>query len=220
MKPQEAAAAKAAEQLEPLRAWFASRPALIFAPGPSLDLLWHPQRYIPLPSIVINDAWLIAPEADVLYAADQEWWVRREAAPGFRGLRVSAEASGFRHVIPLQLSGPKGYDPRLGWLRHGSNSGYAAIHLAAQLGSSPIVLVGFDMRRVLGRNHYEGHPPELRTNASNYEGWLENFRELRRELAWHGVEILCATPGSRLVSAKVLEAVDLEDFLCRAPSAS
>lgn len=218
MKPAELAAARAAEQLAPLRAWFAGRPALIFAPGPSLIKLWHPQRYIPFPSIVINDAWNVVPEADVLYAADQEWWIRREAAPGFKGFRVSAEGSGFHHVIALQLSGPKGYDPRLGWLRHGSNSGYSAIHLAAQLGSSPIVLVGFDMQRVSGRDHYAGHPQELRTNDSNYEGWIDNFRELRRELAARAIHVLDATPGSRFSQLKVFPTIDLE-ILCRAQSA-
>lgn len=42
---------------------------------------------------------------------------------------------------------------------HGNNSGYAALNLAACLGSSPIYLLGFDMEYAGSRTHWhEGHP--------------------------------------------------------------
>lgn len=213
MRPTDAAAAKAAAALEPLAEVFAGQTALLFAPGPSLTNLWSPERPIPFPSIAVNDAWRIAPNADILYASDKRWWSHHECVPQFHGAKVSCDGNSFREVICLQISGGPGYDPRPGWLRHGSNSGYAALHLAAQLGAKRIVLVGYDMRKVAGRSHFFGeHPPEVRTNVSNYAGWALNYVELGKELAKRGVEVLNATSGSGL--GKTFPRVNLEE-LCK-----
>ena len=86
-------------------------------------------------------------------------------------------------VVILEGSGESGFDERLGWLRHGKNSGYAATHLAAQLGARTIVLVGFDFRAVDGRSHFFGdHPLELSLAVQappDYAKWAMAFRGSR-----------------------------------------
>lgn len=208
MRQPDAAAAKAAAALEPLCERFAGETALIFASGPSLTQLWSVERPIPCPAIAVSDAWRIAPSADVLCASDARWWRHYHVVPEFGGAKVSCDSGLPPGVIQLMVSGQEGYDPRLGWIRHGHNSGAAAVHLAAQLGAVRIVLVGFDMRAVGGKVHWFGdHPRELRNRTeSAYPNWVQAFGVLAKELARHGVEILNATPGSALL----LPTVDLE----------
>lgn len=191
----------AAAALEPLCERFEGQAALIFASGPSLPSLWDAERPIPLPSIAINDAWRLAPGADILYASDVAWWRFHQGVPEFVGLKVGChECWQVRGIVNIELSGPTGYDERLGWIRYGSNSGYAAIHLAAQLGATKIVLVGFDMRTVNGKSHWFGEHDRLinRRRGSPYTEWFPAFAELGEQLAPRGVEILNATPGSAL----------------------
>lgn len=204
----EIAAAKAAAILEPLVHQFRRQTALVFAPGPSLPSLWPPKRVPPCPSIAVNDAWEIVPAADALYAADAEWWRYHHKTIEYRGLRVGTWESWFvPGLANLEMSGADGFDDRLGWIRHGSNSGCGAIHLAGQLGARRIVLVGFDQRRVNGESHWFGEHPRIisRGRSSPYERWVPSFEKLRDALAARGVEVLNATPGSALTCFEMVE---------------
>ena len=218
MRQQEAAAAKAAAALKPMAALFSSQTALVFTTGPSLTQLWSPERPLPFPAIAVNDAWRIVPGAQILYGSDAEWWEYHKLLPEFRGLKVGCyECRKLRGLINLEMSGDtqQGYDPRLGFIRTGVNSGYAAVHLAAQLSARRILLVGFDMR---GQNeHFFGpHPKQLgrKTGGSDYPKWIRFFEGLGKELAARGVEVLNATPGSAMTCFPM---VRLED-VCPAPS--
>lgn len=201
------------EALTPLKERFTGSPALVFAPGPSLPKLWQGRRS-DLPKICVNDAWkdprrptepgylgVIVQYPDILYASDKKWWHERKGLPDFHGgLKVSHDGSEFDDVVCLQNSrkGTLGFDDTLGLLCHGSNSGFAAVHLAAQLGANPIVLVGFDMRTVDGKEHYFGkHSASIRM-VPNFSGWVWNFRELIRELNKRSIRLLNATPDSSL----------------------
>jgi hypothetical protein len=216
MTPQAAAAkraAKAAAALEPLRDRFAGQMALIFGSGPSLADLWNPARAIPCPAIAVNDAWQIAPKADVLYASDDSWWRFHRVVPEFDGFRVGCfQCYRMPGVINLEVTGQPGYDERLGWLRTGNSSGYAATHLAAQLGARKIVLVGFDLQPVKGRHHFFGeHDPGMgHRQKSDYAQWCALFAGLGKELTARGIEVVNATPGSAL---KCVPAVRLEDVV-------
>lgn len=215
MRPGDVAAARAAEVLAPLVPRFAGRTALVFASGESLTKLWHPDRPILLPSVAVSDAWRIAPGADICYAGDSAWW-RHHQSIEYDGLRVGVpDGSPLpKDVLPLTISGGTGYDPRLGYLRHGHNSGTAATHVAAQLGARRIVLVGFDMR---GGHWFGDHPSGVlrRKEAPRYGQWMTHFAMLGEELKPHGIEIVNATPGSAMTCFPI---VRLED-LCPALSA-
>lgn len=186
------------QTLSALRPRFEGQMCLVFGTGPSLSGLWQ-ERASSLPKIAVNDAIYIVPDADVHYACDQSWWEHHlpklsEAGP----VRVGYEVRGLPGVVSLKGSGDKGFDPRLGYVRHGSNSGAQAVHLAAQLGASSIVLVGFDLQAGANGRHFFGeHPPEIRRN-SPYDLFIDRFGVLGRQLAGRGVEVVNATPGSAL----------------------
>ena len=219
MNVYETVAYKAAAALQPLRARFAGQTALVFASGPSLTQLWHPDRPIPCPSIAVNDAHRIALGADILHASDPHWWSHNQGVPAFRGLKTgfSDGVRPPRPVVELSNGGVRGFDPRLGWARTGNNSGHVGVHLAAQLGAVRIVLVGFDMRVVDGKDHFFGqHPRSVQgRGASKYNEWVEHFGYLAEALSCRGVKVLNATPDSALQPA--FGYVPLED-VCPAPS--
>lgn len=180
---------------------------LVFAPGPSLITLWR-GRKSPLTKICVGDAWcdlrpkskysVIVPDADLVYHTDHRWWSHHKGLPGFSGVRVGYEGPGPAGIIWVQGAGTTGYDHRLGWVCHGMSSGYVAVHLAAQLGARRIVLIGFDMRPVGGKEHYFGeHPREIRKTMP-FDRWVPNFGQLERILTAMDVQVLNATPDSAL----------------------
>jgi hypothetical protein len=207
----------AAAALTPFKDRFTNQTALVFATGPSLTKLWHPERPLLCPAIAVNDAHRIVPGADILYGTDVAWWQHHQAVPGFKGLRVGYRGPGPAGVAWLQGSGTEGFDSRLGYVRHGFNSGHAAVHLAAQLGAVRIVLVGFDMRDPNGKAHFFGnHSRQIeRRHLDHYARWIGIFAVLAKELEKRGIQVLNATPGSAL---KCFPFVRLED-VCREPCA-
>lgn len=201
-------ASRLAAALAPLIPRFREQTALIFAPGPSLPVLWN-GRTSTLPKIAVNDAWKLVADADVCYGTDAAWWMHHRGLPDFKGVKIGYEGPGPAGVLWLRGTGATGYDPKLGQVRHGQGSGYAAVHLAAQLGSVRIVLVGFDCRAVEGKEHWFGsHPREIR-KPMPFAIWIERFPGLIKELAGRGVQVFNATPDSRLTIPTIL----LEDVL-------
>lgn len=198
----------------PRGAW-AGEVAFILGGGPSLagvdvDRLRGRGRVV-----AVNDAGLdVAPWADVLYFADGwhrwlGWNVHR--LPDFKGERIVTRA----RLVPWPD------DPRMrrvAWtypeLDHvtdgrgvaGFCGGGNAISLAWQLGASPIVLLGFDMRP---GNYHTAHklPPKPGQHAATFIPALERMAAaMRGERQF----VLNATPGSAL---RAFPAVDLEELL-------
>ena len=165
--------------------------------------------------IAINNSFLLAPWADVLYYADRCWWLahREEALRVFKGqYRVSVNASD-DGTKRLRTTGMSGLEKDPGALRHGGNSGYQAIGIAYHFGATRIVLLGYDMHVNGSQTHWhEGH---LRWTAEAQERvlhdvFLPRFQSLVAPLKAAGVEVLNATPGSALTC---WPAVRLEDLL-------
>lgn len=198
------AAILAGERLHELRARLVGLgyiEAAIFATGPSLPRLLEPWREVVAGRlrIAVNDAYKLMPEAEVLFAIDASWWKLHKGVRGFAGAKIGYGDIGYPDVIALQGSGVTGYDPRMGWIRHGGNSGFGAIHLAAQLGAKLITLVGFDMRRVDGKAHYFGdHAHKPKPQQPDFPRWINAIKLLAKELAGRGIEVVNATPGSAL----------------------
>ena len=180
---------------------FSNGVTAIFATGPSLT-----QEQIDYchgrvaHAIAVNDAFRLAPWADVLYACDSMWWNHPENIDtlDFRGLRVTQDIDTFGNVYRVEESGKDGFDPEPGKLRTGSNSGYQATHLAAQWGARDIILLGFDMGVRDGRAHFFGdHPPGL-TKQSPYASFISIFRTLAPPLQELGCRVTNCTPKSGL----------------------
>jgi hypothetical protein len=200
MKPtkMEQLVVQAAERLEPLKSRFGGQSAVIYAAGPSLPDLVEDWRVKKLPSIAVKDAYTYVPEADILYVTDSVWWNEYKGVPNFAGVKIGYSTCKFPDIVFVQGSGMTGYDHRLGWVRHGCNSGYAATHIAAQLGAKEIFLVGFDLQMVNGKAHYFGNHPYKRNSPSDYVGWVKNFKTLYKELLARQVKLVNATPNSAL----------------------
>ncbi len=156
-------------------------------------------RLASIPAIVINNTYQLLPGADLLVANDSAWWANTPGAHEFQGLKFCGQDCSSREILYLRNTGTDGYDPDPQCFRTGGNSGYTALHIAAQAGAKRILLFGFDMR--MGeQSHWHGdHPKPLRNSThSSYRRFIERFDGLASILKRRGVEVLNATPGSAL----------------------
>lgn len=153
------------------------------------------------PVIAINDAYRLAPWADVLYAADPHWWkAHRIALAKFTGLRFSIQAGarGYGATV-LRHRGHSGLERDPSGLKTGNNSGYQAINLAVHFGAARIVLLGYDCQRTRGEDHFFGpHIKMNQTTDARFLEWRAYFATLIKPLAEIGVEIVNATRETAL----------------------
>lgn len=164
-------------------------------------------------TLVTNNTFRLAPWADVLYAADLKYWTHPQNADAlkFGGLKTSIQdPAGGQHpegILVLRNDGSQGYTDDPSAIRHGTNSGYQCVHLAAKLGAKRIILCGFDMRSIKNRQHWhDRHPAPLRDHSDGiYSGWIRSFEGLATELTKRGVEVFNATPGSKLTCFPMIE---------------
>lgn len=154
--------------------------------------------------IAINNAYLLAPWADILYAADSKWfkWQYRDhaqAIDAFPGPKYSLQPDSARWpgVQVLKNTGERGLELKPTGLRAGRNSGYQAINLSIHLGAARIVLMGYDMSiGEKGRAHWhDEHPDRLR---SPYSAFRQNFETIVAPLKELGIEVINCSRRSAL----------------------
>lgn len=202
------------------------RTAFVLASGPSLT---QPiaDRLRGQSVMVINSTFKLAPWADVWFFTDNNVFtdnrVAVEAWPG-HVITLSKQA---KRELPKKVKRVRAeWCPGFktagdGVVKQGRSSGHTGISVAVALGAARIVLLGYDMRTVDGREHhhddYAGRPRDLDIYQREfipgfqsfehagviYPGWNDAARQ-------HGVEILNATPGSAL---REFAFVDLDDVL-------
>lgn len=80
----------------------------------------------------------------------------------------------------------------------GGNSGHQAIHLAATFGAKKIVLLGFDMQRTGGKEHWHGRHEGNLPNGKGFPGWMKSLAFLARDLEKMGVEVINCTRQTAL----------------------
>lgn len=153
--------------------------------------------------IAVNDAIDLAPWADVLYSSDQTWWRRRQGAPTFAGLKFgiaprkgarSSPCPKFTDVQIVGNTGPFGLETHPSGIRHGQNSGYAAINLAVHLGAARILLLGYNMGPVGRRTHFNGTPG----SGASYDRFARAFDTMVQPLKHLRIEVINCTAPSRL----------------------
>lgn len=182
------------------RQWNAKTAALL-ASGPSLnqgdvDYLRHRCHVM-----AVNDCYRIAPWADALYAADEEWWHLHKGAEGFAGekwTQSSAAATRYdlRHIEGVDRPGLS-LDPHR--IHFGLNSGFQALNLAVLLGAYRILLLGYDMRLAAsGKRHWFGDHPGAMNKDSDYRAFAARFDAILPQLDAVGVEVINCTPGTAL----------------------
>lgn len=178
---------------------------VIFATGPSL--CQEDVDYVrgKAPTIAINDAYRLAPWADVLYSSDNPWWKKHKGVPTFQGLKFGIcprkkqkfHFGHFPDIHALENTGSQGLEREPTGLRHGLNSGYAAINLAYHFGATRILLLGYNMSHLRGKSHFFGDHQGL-SNSSSYITFLRQFPYLRDELRKEGVQVINCTDETRL----------------------
>lgn len=174
----------------------------IFASGPGMSQQVADRvRDAGIPAIAINTTFKLAPWADMLYAADIEWWGHldhHKQAMAFAGLKVTCQP--VHGVNVLRNTGVLGFDPDPGAVRTGGNSGYQAIHIAIHAQASRILLCGFNMRSYDGADHWHAeHPKGLRrTTPELYDRWCERFLGLAQAAFERNIDIVNVTPDSAL----------------------
>lgn len=185
---------------------FEGQTIAIMAGGPSLrGFQW--ERLLHAPVIAINRAYEVLPMASLLWWSDARFWRHHQA--GITAHRASWKATcqiGYHDGNPLptwvtkySFTGKDGFDPDPQCLRHGNNSAYAAMHLAAHLGARKLVLLGVDMRHgPAGETHFhDGHglPHQEQTLT---QLMIPYFSTLAGPLAERGIEVINASPNSAL----------------------
>ncbi len=184
------------------RDWVGST-VVILATGPSLtqadvDFCRGKARVI-----AVNNAYTVAPWADALYGTDAQWWGWHKGVPSYTGPKWALNHSQwgpFRAKYPdIQLlinTGPSGLEHKPTGLKHGRNSGYAAINLAVHYGAKRIILLGYDMQTRGKQTHFFGDHPNK--SASPYAAFRARFQSLVKPLAKIGVEVINCTRKSAL----------------------
>lgn len=153
--------------------------------------------------IAINDNWTIAPFADVLYAADHDWWslnlltirARKFGGQLWSCSRMAHKQFGLNHIHATEKPGLSIWP---GVISEGQNSGYQAIGLAFQFGARRIALLGYDMQRTHGRAHWFGDHPKPLRNAPGLEKWAPHFRQLADDLRTEKVNVINCSADTAL----------------------
>lgn len=163
--------------------------------------------------IAVNDAYRLAPWADVLYACDAKWWAWHQGAPDFAGRRYALEprAADWPGVQLVRNTGRHGLELDPSGVRTGGNSGYQAINLAVHLGARQIVLLGYDMQHAAdGRSHWFGEHPRAIAASSPYHAFRSAFDTLVEPLRALGIRVVNATRRTALTA---FPCVSLEEAL-------
>jgi hypothetical protein len=165
--------------------------------------------------IAVNDAYLVAPFADVLYYADLKWrrwhaqgiartfpWRSfsaeqvREAFAGFCGQRVSiGEAKPEKDTEYLRSVAREGLSTKPDGIATGFNSGHQALNIAALSGAASVLLLGYDGRRGQAKHVFGDHPDKT---EPPYQHMVKHMRTTVPVLAGLGIEVFNCTPGSAI----------------------
>jgi hypothetical protein len=154
--------------------------------------------------IVVNASFNMVPWADVLYAADFRFWnvYINEIRAVFKGecWTLSAQAGKMYGLSCIGLYRGDGYSIIPNTISSGGNSGYQAVHLAAYWGASRIILLGYDMQRTGGKEHWHGKHKGKLPNGRGFPLWIRRFNILVRDIKKRGIEIVNCTRKTALVS--------------------
>lgn len=170
--------------------------------------------------IAVNDAFLLMPDADVLYFGDKEWWDpnRDEVKRIFRGRIFTKTAKGGDLTTHLQ---PMEKDLQYDWSDNptqlgGHDSGHQAINLAHYFGVSAIFLIGFDMKQTDGEGNWHNRHERFRADKEvapeKYDlTFIPGYNNVAKECNRNGIRVFNMNPDSALEVFHKLRMEDLFD---------
>ena len=226
---------------------WAGLPVIIIGGGPSLssEQIETARRACATgrcKAIAINDAYLWADWADVLYAADSSWWADhargipkpmlklnaaqvRERFEAFQGDRCAVQNSGSDITdARVHLLRNKNVDPNgrgihgtglsldPGALVTGSHSGWQALNVAVLAGARDSILIGFDGQVAKDGRTHWSGGHPMPTPEAAYAQYRKAFSLGESDLKAAGVRVLNASPGTAI---DTFEKVDLRVGLAR-----
>lgn len=164
--------------------------------------------------IAVNDAYRVAPWADVVYAGDTLWWkVHHKSVSDIATGQlwtcdnVAAARYGINRVRALDRPGLGHYH-----IHTGHNSGFQALNLAFLWRARTIILVGYDMQATGGMRHWFGDHPRPLVQEQCFGRWIRYFDDAARELDRLGVRVFNCSNETAL---RCFERVDLEEAIWR-----
>lgn len=153
-----------------------------------------------------NQAYELGSWVDICFFGDQRWfwWNRDDLRINYMGLIVSccpemaAKEKNPGWIKVTARGKHRGIEERPGKLAWNGNTGACAINLAYHLGSTKIILVGFDMYKEKnasngGNNYHDKHKV---TPKNPYPTYLKKFSFIAADAKRLGITIINATPGS------------------------
>lgn len=165
--------------------------------------------------IVVNDAYLVAPFADLLYYADEKWrrwqvggivrawpWRRftaadvSEAWAAFAGQRCSIGTKVHADTEYLRIWQTDGISTDPAMISTGSNGGHQALNIAVLAGGNPVLLLGYDAQPSGKRKHAFGDHPD--GTEAPYDHMKRAMRTTVRPLQDLGARVINCSPGSGL----------------------
>lgn len=196
----------------PIPRIFEGQTVIVCASGPSLTGFDY-SRLAGRNVIAINREHEVIPSAQVLWWSDARYW--RGEIEGRRNRdSLLAHPAPYKatcqmdyrpddelppEIIEYRFTGALGFDPDPRCLKHGNNGSHAAIHLAAHLGATRVVVLGLDMKYGPdGRSHRHSGHGLIHTERTLSELMLPHFAPLAAELSKRGIEVINGSEDSAL----------------------
>lgn len=214
------------------QAW-AGKKVVCIAGGPSLAqeqlaLVKRAREADAVRVIVVNDQYLVAPWADLLYFADRKWfewhsagvekrwpWMSftaeqvKQAFASFAGEKVTIR----RWHTPEQFKDEPKYPDSVARLANlgesklsekpegihtGKNGGYQAMNIAALSGGRLILLAAYDMRFQGQRSHSHNGHRDSVAESAYRTVYAREFNTAADQLQRMGIKVVNCTPGSAI----------------------
>jgi hypothetical protein len=184
--------------------------AAVIGAGPSLTKADVEKLRERIHVIAVNTSYKLCPWADALYSCDANWWEQNQGAKDFPGLKIGFDYDGrlrFPDVRRIKIKGRLHHwvneivmdeDGQIG---AGANSAYQACNIAAQFGATAILLLGLDMMDDARKSaHWHGKHrwPLHNPIQSNFDKWIENFRNAAPTFQKLGIDVVNCTARSAL----------------------
>lgn len=164
--------------------------------------------------IAVNQAYKLAPWIPVMFFGDCRWLGdNRKELLNFGGLKVTscdqhANKPGLKVIKKRNQPNGLSLDPS--FVVWNLSSGACAINLAVHFGVNRIVLLGFDMEQVNGKNNYHDDYKNANQKNNPYSRFMGKFPVIADSLKKANIECINACLTSKL---DVFPKMSLEDVL-------
>lgn len=148
---------------------------------------------------VVNNCHEVAPWADILYAADRDWWdIHNPLDFGGEKWTICPDSAKKHKLNMIDSQNGEGICTKEGMIHYGGNSGFQACNLVYHRKPKRILLLGFDMQDTGGKRHWFGdHKWPLR----NTNVWATHVKRMDAAAPFYkagGVEVINCTRETAL----------------------